>query len=179
MINGLDRTVEAERAARTPKDGPSGRVPTCFVVDADASIRHFLSLILHGAGVDTLELADGKSLAQVIAKSDPDLVVLNIGIESSEAIDAVLMLAQSGYGGFVQLMSNRGSAVLGHVKSVGDQQKLKMLPPLKKPFETAAINRIMQRLKLGHPATVAARIGLSEALRNDWIEFWYQPKIDL
>ena len=159
--------------------GQSGRVPTCFVVDADASIRHFLSLILHGAGVDTLELADGKSLAQLIAKSDPDLVFVNIGVESSEAIDAVLMLAQGGYTGFVQLMSSRGSAVLGHVKSVGDQQKLKMLPPLKKPFEAATINRIMQRLKLGHPVTVAARIGLSEALRSDWIEFWYQPKIDL
>ena len=97
MTDGLDRTVAAEHAGRMPKaHGQSGRVPTCFVVDADGSIRHFLSLILHGAGVDTLELADGKSLAQVIAKSDPDLVFLNIGIESSEAIDAVLMLAQGG-----------------------------------------------------------------------------------
>jgi EAL domain-containing protein (putative c-di-GMP-specific phosphodiesterase class I)/CheY-like chemotaxis protein len=180
MTDGLDRTVAAERDGRTPKAyASSGRVPTCIVVDADASIRHFLSLILHGAGVDTLEFADGKSLAQVVAKSDPNLVFLNIGLESGEAIDAVLTLAQSGYTGFVQLMSNRGSAVLGHVKGVGDQQRLKMLPPLKKPFETAAVSRIMQRLKLGHPATVAARIGLGDALKNEWIEFWYQPKIDL
>src|SRR3979411_2724244 len=54
-----------------------------------------------------------------------------------------------------------------------------MLPILKKPFETSAIVRIMQQLKLGHPAAVAARIGLDEALRNGWMEFWYQPKIDL
>jgi EAL domain-containing protein (putative c-di-GMP-specific phosphodiesterase class I) len=190
MTDGLDRTVAAEHAGRMPRaQGPSGRVPTCFVVDADGSIRHFLSLILHGAGLDTLEFADGKSFAQAIAKNDPDrrnpdkrgpdLVFLNIGLESSEAIDAVLVLAQSGYAGFVQLMSSRGSAVLGHVKSVGDQQRLKMLPPLKKPFETAVVSRILQKLKLGHPATVAARIGLDDALENDWIEFWYQPKIDL
>jgi EAL domain-containing protein (putative c-di-GMP-specific phosphodiesterase class I) len=54
-----------------------------------------------------------------------------------------------------------------------------MLPILKKSFETSAIVRIMQQLKLGHPAAVAARIGLDEALRNGWMEFWYQPKIDL
>jgi EAL domain-containing protein (putative c-di-GMP-specific phosphodiesterase class I) len=65
------------------------------------------------------------------------------------------------------------------VKSIGDQHKLQMLPVLKKPFDTSAIVRIMQELKLGHPAPIAARIGLDEALRNNWIEFWYQPKIDL
>jgi EAL domain-containing protein (putative c-di-GMP-specific phosphodiesterase class I) len=32
----------------------------------------------------------------------------------------------------------------------------------------------------GHAAPRSqGRIGLGEALRNDWIEFWYQPKIDL
>jgi EAL domain-containing protein (putative c-di-GMP-specific phosphodiesterase class I)/CheY-like chemotaxis protein len=176
----LDRTAAGEQAGGTPNaSGSRVRVPICFVVDEEGSIRHFLSLILHGAGVDTQEFADGKSFAQAIAKSNPDLVFLNIGLESSEAIESILMLARRGYVGFVQLMSGRGSAVLEHVKSVGDQHRLKMLPILKKPFETSAIVRIMRQLKLGHPASVAARIGLDEALENGWIEFWYQPKIDL
>jgi EAL domain-containing protein (putative c-di-GMP-specific phosphodiesterase class I)/CheY-like chemotaxis protein len=180
MTDGLDRTAAGEQAGGTPNaSGSRVRVPICFVVDEDGSIRHFLSLILHGAGVDTQEFADGKSFAQAIAKSNPDLVFLNIGLESSEAIESILMLARRGYVGFVQLMSGRGSAVLEHVKSVGDQHRLKMLPILKKPFETSAIVRIMRQLKLGHPTSVAARIGLDEALENGWIEFWYQPKIDL
>ena len=158
---------------------PGGRVPVCFVVDEEGSIRHFLSLILHGAGIDTEEFADGKAMVQAMAKRNPDLVFLNIGLESSEAIEAILLLAKRGYFGFVQLMSGRGSAVLEHVKSVGVQHKLQMLPVLKKPFETSAIVRIMQELKLGHPAAMAARIGLGEALKNGWMEFWYQPKIDL
>lgn len=37
----------------------------------------------------------------------------------------------------------------------------------------------MQDLRLGHPPTAAGRIALDEALSNGWIEFWYQPKIDL
>ena len=50
---------------------------------------------------------------------------------------------------------------------------------LKKPFETSAILKILQDLKLGEPPAVAGRVDLREALRNNWIEFWYQPKIDL
>ena len=55
-----------------------------------------------------------------------------------------------------------------------------MLPVLKKPFETSAIQKIMSELKLGHgPAPSGVKIALAEALKNNWVEFWYQPKIDL
>jgi EAL domain-containing protein (putative c-di-GMP-specific phosphodiesterase class I) len=177
---GLDRTPPGQDAARGADDGHSGgRAPTCFVVDEEGSIRPFLSLILHGAGMDTEEFGDGRSMVQAAVTRNPELIFLNISLESGEAIEAIIRLAKRGYFGFVQLMSNRGSAVLEHVKSVGDQHKLQMLPVLKKPFETSAVIRILQELKLGHPAPVAARIGLDDALRNRWIEFWYQPKIDL
>ena len=53
-----------------------------------------------------------------------------------------------------------------------------MLPVLKKPYETEAIVKIIQSSSSAwRPAT--ARIELEEALDNKWIEFWYQPKIDL
>ena len=38
---------------------------------------------------------------------------------------------------------------------------------------------MLQDLRLGHPPAVAGRIELADALTNEWIEFWYQPKIDL
>jgi EAL domain-containing protein (putative c-di-GMP-specific phosphodiesterase class I) len=179
MTDTLERQQDAAGAHADADAIGSARVPVCFVVDDDPSIRHFLSLIVHGGGIDTEEFADGKSFSQAAAKRTPELVFLNIGLESGEAIEAILMLARRGYFGFVQLMSSRGSAVLEHVKSVGEQHKLQMLPVLKKPFETSAIVRIMQQLKLGHPPAMAARIALEEALRKGWIEFWYQPKIDL
>jgi EAL domain-containing protein (putative c-di-GMP-specific phosphodiesterase class I) len=179
MTETLERQPAGANADAADAGTGGARVPICFVVDDDASIRHFLSLILHGGGIDTEEFADGKSFAQAAAKRTPELVFLNIGLESGEAIEAILALAKRGYFGFVQLMSSRGSAVLEHVKSVGEQHKLQMLPVLKKPFETSAIVRIMQQLKLGHPAPMAARIALEEALRKGWIEFWHQPKIDL
>jgi EAL domain-containing protein (putative c-di-GMP-specific phosphodiesterase class I) len=167
--------------ARAPGDAEDGnvRVPLCFVVDGDASIRHFLSLVLHGAGIDTEEFADAQTFRAAMARRAPDVVFLNIALESAEAIQCVVVLGKKNYTGYVQLMSSRGSAVLEHVKSIGTQHKLQMLAPLKKPFDTGTVLKILQDLKLAHPPSLATRVDLDEALRNGWIEFWYQPKIDL
>jgi EAL domain-containing protein (putative c-di-GMP-specific phosphodiesterase class I) len=165
-------------ASSEPKNGEA-RAPLCFVVDADASIRHFLSLILHGAGIDTEEFPDGQAVRVALARRQPKLVFLNIALESTDAIECVLALGRNGFLGAVQLMSNRGSAVLAHVKSIGEQHHLRMMPVLKKPFETGVILKVLHELKLGEPPSVAGRIDLDEALDKNWIEFWYQPKIDL
>jgi EAL domain-containing protein (putative c-di-GMP-specific phosphodiesterase class I) len=168
-----------DRSQRMPAGAAPSRAPVCFIAEEDGSIRHFLSLILHGAGVDTEEFANAALLLRAVDKPHPELVLLNIGTESNEAIRAILMLAQRGYTGCVQLVSSRAPDVLEQVKRVGEENGLTMLPVLRKPFEPAALVQIVQKLKLGHPASVAARIGLGEALRNNWVEFWFQPKIHL
>ena len=142
MTEGSNRNMQPPggRRRRTPP-APTAHVPICFVVDEEPSIRHFLSLILHGAGIDTEEFADGASFRKAMERRAPDLVFLNVGLESADAIESVVALGKRGYFGFVQLMSNRGSAVLEHVKSIGEQHKLQMLPVLKKPFETSRHRR--------------------------------------
>jgi EAL domain-containing protein (putative c-di-GMP-specific phosphodiesterase class I) len=172
------QTPEPKGAAEAPPLAPAG-VPVCYVVDEEPSIRHFLSLVLHGAGVDTVECSDGAALRAAIESRLPDLVFHNISLESTDAIESMLALGKRSFQGAVQLISNRGGAVLDHVKAVGLQHKLNMLPVLKKPFETDAIVKILHVLKLGMPPAMATRLDLQEALDNKWIEFWYQPKIDL
>jgi CheY-like chemotaxis protein len=76
--------------------GSEARAPLCFVIDGDGSIRHFLSLILHGAGVDTEEFADGHGLIAALEKRSPDLVFLDVPLESSEAIASVVALGVGG-----------------------------------------------------------------------------------
>ena len=171
----------AEKAAAAVEAPPlaPGAVPLCYVVDEESSLRHFLSLVLHGAGVDTLECADGATLRKALDGRLPDLIFHNISLESADAIESMITLGKRGYHGPVQLMSNRGAAVLDHVKTIGLQHKLNMLPVLKKPFETDTIVKVLHELKLGLPPAMATRLDLQEALNNQWIEFWYQPKIDL
>jgi EAL domain-containing protein (putative c-di-GMP-specific phosphodiesterase class I) len=170
-------SADGTPAVESPPLAPG--TPTCYVVDDEPSIRHFLSLVLHGAGVDTVEFPDGASMRKAIESRAPALVFINISLESADAIETVVALGKLRFRGAVQLMSARGAAVLEHVKSIGAQHKLQMLPVLKKPFETETIVKIVQELKLGTPPAVAAKLELDDAIKNKWVEFWYQPKIAL
>ncbi|MBV6487819.1 MAG: EAL domain-containing response regulator [Pseudorhodoplanes sp.] len=159
---------------------PAGdHTPCCFIVDEDSSIRHFLSLIMQGSGIDSEEFADGASLREAMGRRKADLVFINVPFDISDAVESVRALGRANFTGAVQLMSGRGAAVIDNVKTSGGSPRLRMLNPLKKPFETATIQKIVQELGLGMPAPVAARIFLDDALANNWVEFWYQPRIDL
>jgi len=166
------------RAVEAPPFAPDG-APLCYVVDEESSIRHFLSLVLHGSGVDTVEFPDGAAMRKAVESRPPALIFHNISLESADAIESVVALGKLRYRGAVQLMSARGAAVLEHVKAIGTQHKLQMMPVLKKPFETDTIVKIIQELKLGMPPAVAARLELDDAIKNKWVEFWYQPKVAL
>ena len=168
------RAGSAANSASGTKPGP-----LALVIDDEAAIRQFVSLILQGNGIDTMEFADGAAFRKARPARMPELVFLDINLEVQDAVRSVEALAQSGFGGAVQLMSNRGSAVLDTVRQAGEQHKLRILPVLKKPFETSAIQQVIADLNLGLPRSATNKVALAEAMKNDWIEFWYQPKIDL
>jgi len=151
----------------------------CFVVDEDPNTRNFLSLILIGRGLPTELFEDGESFRRAIESETPNFIFLDVTLDPLDAVRSLLALEKAGYAGAVQLISSRGMAVLHHVRKVGEQHKLNMLPSLKKPFDTNTISKILHSVNLGDPPQLAARFGLDEALSNNWIEFWYQPKIDL
>jgi EAL domain-containing protein (putative c-di-GMP-specific phosphodiesterase class I) len=160
--------------------GTERRGSLAFIIDEEGAIRQFVSLILQGGGIDTIEFCDGSSFREAQNLAAPDLVFLNVNLEAQDAVQTIETLSKAGFKGSVQLMSSRGSAVLDTVKQAGDQMKLGMLPVLKKPFETSAIQKLIADLKLGHgPAVPGVKVSLAEALKNNWVEFWYQPKIDL
>lgn len=163
----------------TVEPRPVVQIPICFVADQDSSIRHFISLIMQGSGVDTQEFADGPSFRKVLGSQTPDLVFIDVPNNSDDAQKSLVALGKSGFGGAVQLISTLPPQMIDPVKTVGTQQKLRMLPCLRKPFDSTAVHKIIKDLKLGMPAPVAARIVLDDALANNWIEFWYQPKIDI
>jgi EAL domain-containing protein (putative c-di-GMP-specific phosphodiesterase class I) len=155
------------------------RTPLALVIDGETSIRRFVSLVLQGGGLDTLEFSDSAELREAGVVRVPDLVLLEVGVDVKDALAAIETLQQANCQGPVQLISGRGAAVLETVRQAGEQYGLRMLPVLKKPFETSALQNIMRDLKLGNSPPAEIKIGLAEALKNNWIEFWYEPKVDL
>lgn len=181
MSEGLARAAHgaADTGGRAGLRANEDAPPLCFIVDEEPSICHFLSLVLQGSGLDTQEFNDCHALLAAMTRCPPNLVFLNIPLDASEPIASLVTLGKRDFRGHIQLISNRGSAVLEHVKSIGDRHGLNMLPVLKKPFDTNTVVKIVHELKLGERTAMTGHIRLRDALKNGWIEFWYQPKIDL
>jgi EAL domain-containing protein (putative c-di-GMP-specific phosphodiesterase class I) len=170
-------TASGPGTARVSVTKPA--TPLCFIVDEDPRIRHFLSLILQGAGVDAVEYPDCTSFRDERLGRPGHMIFLNIGLDTNEANKTLVTLGKARFAGAVQLMSNQGIVVLENLKKIGEQCNLKMLPVLKKPIDADAIKKILGTHKLGDRAAVAARVRLDDALKNGWIETWFQPKINL
>ncbi len=77
----------------------------CIVIDEDPRLRHFLSLILHGAGADALEFSDGAEFRSKRLPRPGNVVFLNIGSNTKDATSTLEALGKARYCGAVQLMS--------------------------------------------------------------------------
>ena len=118
---------EASTAPAEPSAQVAIRGSLAYIIDDESSIRQFISLILQGNGIDTIEFIDGPSFRESIGAQTPDVVFLNVNLEAQDAVVSLEALNSSGFTGAVQLMSNRGSAVLDTVRQAGEQMRIHML----------------------------------------------------
>jgi EAL domain-containing protein (putative c-di-GMP-specific phosphodiesterase class I) len=91
----------------------------------------------------------------------------------------------------VLLISGRDETTLREFAQIGEKHGLTMLPPLKKPFRPADVKQRLQSNGAsaansnaadawrGADATRRTLLQISEARKSGWLEFWYQPKVDL
>src|SRR5690606_2085185 len=95
----------------------------------------------------------------------------------SDAIEVLRILDGMRYQGDVLLISGHDELTLEEVHQIGERRGLSMAEPLRKPFR---LEQLRERLDTAH-RDVPARFdaGLAAALKHNWLELWYQPKIDL
>jgi EAL domain-containing protein (putative c-di-GMP-specific phosphodiesterase class I) len=190
MMNDFGRWLRwwEERAAppliserHCPDGGPylDGQLPVCFIIDDDDAHRHFMSLVLQGHGIETGVFANATALHRGLARRKPDLVFLSVTPITSHAIKAVRALVDHAFNGPLQLMSASPAADLEAVSRLGRTHGMNVLPAMTKPLDRTLIKRVIRAHKLDIPISQSERIGLDVALREGWVEFWYQPKIDL
>jgi EAL domain-containing protein (putative c-di-GMP-specific phosphodiesterase class I) len=184
MPNGLGRSASSaiEDAGSDAGGGRhylDVRTPLCFVIDADTAQRHFISLALQSHGIETTLFAKAHGLREALARRTPDFVFLDVPRPLAEAADSLRALTECSYRGPVQLMSAEPFAGPDGMAALARQHGLNLLPPLQKPVDRSAVRKVVREHRLDGAPIASGRTSLDEALRNDWIEFWYQPKIDL
>ena len=98
--------TDAPAEPSVPPPQGARRTPLTFIVDEESTIRHFVSLILQGSGVDTMEFSDGAAFRKARLTRPPDLIFLNVNLEAQDAIQTIEALGKIGFTGAVQLMIN-------------------------------------------------------------------------
>jgi EAL domain-containing protein (putative c-di-GMP-specific phosphodiesterase class I)/CheY-like chemotaxis protein len=182
-MNGLESVKFTGNASTKAQ----GLTPLCFVVDDEPGICHFICAALDELGIDAASFRNVSQLFEGLTRRTPDLIFLDVSLERSDAVDAIRGLTERNFGGVIQLISGLDQALLADVQRVGEERSLRMLPPLGKPFGVDAVRAIVGEQRLdnccrANPSAgppVAQSVTLADASRQNWVEFWYQPKIDL
>lgn len=107
----------------------------------------------------------------------PQLIVLDLSLGDFDAIEVLRILAAMQFQGDVILISGHDEVTLDEVHQIGVRRGVSMMEPLHKPFRLEQLRSRLDQVRREVPARFDA--SLAAALRNDWLELWYQPKIDL
>ncbi|HEY5932534.1 MAG TPA: EAL domain-containing response regulator [Nitrospira sp.] len=168
---------QIHEAGKFPTFGRRKIVPRACVVDGKQHIREFLREALEELGFIARECAQASELDEVFDKHLPDLVVLGLSSGSIAAGEMLTVLVAKAFDGKVLLFGPRNSHAVETVRDIGDDLGIVMLPPLVTPFGLKALrSSIVPCLPVGEPP--CPPVDAAEAMREGWLELWYQPKVD-
>lgn len=186
MPKAHQKPLPARRRHRGSRELPaSGEIAHAFVIDDEVGVCRFLTAALANLGLSAEVFHTADEAIAALDRGNPDIIFLDIALGGSDAVDIIRALGARRYRGLVQLMSGIKSALLEDVYRIGALHGLNMCPPLTKPFRSASIAKAIASVSLldGPEITLshepAPALGLEEAIANDWLELWYQPKLDL
>jgi two-component system, cell cycle response regulator len=163
---------------------------SAYVLDDDPRIAALVCKVLGACGIVAREFTSPEPFLAELGDSPPELVVLDLSLGQSDAVEIIRHLEILKYKGKVLLISGRDETTLVEIAHIGERHGLRMLTPLRKPFRPADLRqRLAAPQRDTRPAAVeplpdcktpeGAPFRLVDALHNNWLEVWYQPKIDL
>jgi EAL domain-containing protein (putative c-di-GMP-specific phosphodiesterase class I) len=169
------RETEVRAHAVPARGGGVSGFPLCFILDASGGAH--AAKLLHSHNVQTKVFSALGELAQALGNFSPTIIILG-AIDMQQLRGALESLAGVGFNGSIQpVLDNprpRGSRALA-----GPAQAMRILPAVQSPISAKSIDALIKSEGLALTQYDTPEIDLDVALVNNWIEFWYQPRIDL
>jgi EAL domain-containing protein (putative c-di-GMP-specific phosphodiesterase class I) len=173
----------ADLLAATPCHGDS--LDIVYVLDDEPKVRLSIVHLLAGCGYEPYAFAEPRQMLAELMQTPASIIILDLALGRSDAIDVMRRLAEQKFGGKILLISGRDEATLGEIERVGTRKGLSMLPSLRKPFRTSELkSRLRAQALMAEPQPGlrpinTTSVDIVEAIASGWLELWYQPKIDL
>src|SRR5258708_5623734 len=118
---------------------PNPTGPLAYVLDDEPQVRTIVCKILASIGFGARQFATPAALFADFKRASPELIVLDLALGQSDAVDVIRHLETFRYKGKVLLISGRDYVTLGEIQRIGEQHGLTMVPPVQKPFRAADI----------------------------------------
>jgi EAL domain-containing protein (putative c-di-GMP-specific phosphodiesterase class I) len=153
-------------------------VPSACIADARHHIRTFFSEALEEFGFITGECDSAGQVHARLRDRALDLFVIGFSAGGPGAAEVIQALAAASFSGKVLLIGNYCAPALMAVHELGNELGLSMLPALGFPYSNRELReRIVSLLPKERPPSPP--VDVEEALRQDWLEMWYQAKVDV
>jgi FixJ family two-component response regulator len=123
-------------------------VRLAFVLDDEARIGAVLCRMFEALGIAARSFTAAGEFMAELTSQNPDLVLLDLALGQTDAIEIIHELEASAFKGRVLPISGRDVATLMEVERVGRAHGLVMLPPLPKPFQVDDIRDCLKPLPL-------------------------------
>jgi EAL domain-containing protein (putative c-di-GMP-specific phosphodiesterase class I) len=155
-----------------------------FVV-GDAARLETVSAALPPLGLKPQHFNDVAAMLDAAKARNPALVFIDLSLGVAAAGQAVGTLSTLPKRGAVQLVSPieietyEQVGAVGQLRIFGDQKGVKMLPAMQPPYKAEAVKKVITELGLRRDAAGKPKVTLAQAIQKNWLELWYQPKIDL
>ncbi len=170
---------EPDAGHTAPGPAPLQFTPLAYVVGCDGDSLRLLTTSMDEIGIEHVEFNDSAAMSVGWRRRMPDLVFVGVSAGGADAVDSLFALSERLFTGKLQLLSDPGVSAIESVMRVAHHNPLKILPTLTKPLNADALRTLLQGQKTAALLEGPSQITLDEALKNGWLDFWYQPKIDL
>jgi len=158
---------------------PIGFTPLVHAVGHAASDINLLAATASDLGLDFKPFENAAALSHGWSRRVPDVILIDVAANGVDAIDVVFSLAERKYNGAIQFTAEAGTAAVDGVMRAAQRHKLRTLPAIARPFVSEQVKNLLADQKTAALLSGPSKIKLDDALKNNWIDFWYQPKINL
>ena len=141
-------------------------------------LQEFFCETLEDLGFVTCKYEGQSSIPMLVGEYQPDLFVLGLSIGGVDGANVLETLSANRYQGCVLVVGAPASLMAKAVQEFGAELGLNMLPLLATPFSDEALRATISSL-LPRETPPNPIVDVAEALHSNWLELWYQPKVEI
>lgn len=174
----MEQSKQQDEAAAVTGFGRRKVATRACVADGKPHIRDFLREALEDLDFICSECDAAGSIAALLADNPPDLFIIGLSGGGLAANAMLETLHRLRYASNVLIFGAEASPMTTALLRVGEELGLGMLPLLPTPFNDRELRLLTAALKRPD-LPPNPPVDVAEALHADWLDLWYQPKINL